>query len=186
MLNGCIGLNDFTYISPQGKSVVDYMCVPYDQLNEILDFKVLKMTDIINQVNFNPKRIPDHSILLCEIKVRKLCNKRNSLQTTHESVTNTRKYRVNNIPDNFLVDNAIRDTINETIYRIENAIHVKNNVQSANDDFCILIQDEMDNKFQGQSMKPITTTVVNQDISPIGMTFCKASGTQYVPSKECG
>jgi hypothetical protein len=37
-------------------------------LNEILDFKVLKMTDIINQVNFNPERIPDHSILLCEIK----------------------------------------------------------------------------------------------------------------------
>lgn len=84
------------------------------------------------------------------------------------------------------MDNAIRDTINETIYRIENAIHVKNNVQSANDDFCILIQDEMDNKFQGLSIKPITTTVVNQDISPIGMTFCKASGTKYVHSKECG
>lgn len=146
MLNGRIGLNDFTYISPQGKSVVDYMCVPYEQLNEILDFKVLKMTDIINQVNFNPERIPDHSILLCEIKVPKLCTKRNSLQTTHESVTNTRKYRVNNIPDNFLVDDAIRDKINETIYRIENAIHVENNVQSAYDDFCILIQDEMDNK----------------------------------------
>ena len=125
MLNGRIGLNDFTYISPQGKSVVDYMCVPCEQLNEILDFKVLKMTDIINQVNFNPERIPDHSILLCEIKVPKLCTKRNSLQTTHESVTNTRKYRVNNIPDNFLLDDAIRDKINETIYRIENAIHVE-------------------------------------------------------------
>jgi hypothetical protein len=41
MLNGRIGLNDSTYISPQGKSVVDYMCVPYEQLHEILDFKVL-------------------------------------------------------------------------------------------------------------------------------------------------
>jgi sRNA-binding regulator protein Hfq len=61
-------------------------------------------------------------------------------------MTNTRKYRVNNIPDNFLVDDAIRDKINETIYRIENAIHVENNVQSEYDDFCILIQDEMDNK----------------------------------------
>jgi hypothetical protein len=61
-------------------------------------------------------------------------------------MTNTRKYRVNNIPDNFLVDDAIRDKINETIYRIENAIHVENNVQSAYDDLCILIQDEMDNK----------------------------------------
>jgi hypothetical protein len=31
-------------------------------------------------------------------------------------------------------------------FNIENAIHVENNVQSAYDDFCILIQDEMDNK----------------------------------------
>ncbi|CAC5404796.1 unnamed protein product [Mytilus coruscus] len=30
MLNGRIGCNDFTYISPQGKSVVDYICVPYE------------------------------------------------------------------------------------------------------------------------------------------------------------
>ena len=44
------------------------------------------------------------------------------------------------------MDDAIRDKINETICRIENAIHVENNVQSAYDDFCILIQDEMDNK----------------------------------------
>jgi hypothetical protein len=36
---------------------------------------------------------------------------------------------------------------------------------------------------QGLSKKPITT-VVNQDISPIGMTFCKTSGTKYVHSKE--
>ena len=97
-----------------------------------------------------------------------------------------RKYRVNNIPDNFLVDDAIRDKINETIYRIENAIHVENNVQSAYDDFCILIQDEMDNKLPRTKQKPITTTVVNQDISPIGMTFCKTSGTKYVHSKKCG
>ena len=62
MLNGRIGLNYFNYISPQGKSGVDYMCVQYDQFNEILDFKVLKMTDIINQVNFNPERIPDQAI----------------------------------------------------------------------------------------------------------------------------
>ena len=44
MLNGRIGLNDFTYISPQSKSVVDYMCVPYEQLNEILDFRPFYIT----------------------------------------------------------------------------------------------------------------------------------------------
>jgi hypothetical protein len=48
---------------------------------------------------------------------------------------------------------AIRYKINETIYRIENAIHVDNNVQSAYDDFCILIQDEMDNKLPRTKQK---------------------------------
>ena len=62
MLYGRIELNDFNYISPQDKSGVDYMCVPFEHFNEILDFKVLRMTDIINQVNFNPERIPDQSI----------------------------------------------------------------------------------------------------------------------------
>ncbi|CAC5395184.1 unnamed protein product [Mytilus coruscus] len=145
MLNGRIGINDFTYISPQGKSVVDYMCVPHEQFNDFLDFKVLKMIDIINQVNYNPEKIPDHSILLCEIKVPKVCIERNT-QTIDETTSNTRKYRVNNIPDNFLLDSAIRDRINETINRIENAINVENNVQSAFDEFCVLLKDEMDDK----------------------------------------
>ncbi|CAC5399804.1 unnamed protein product [Mytilus coruscus] len=152
MLNGRIGINDFTYISPQGKSVVDYMCVPHEQFNDFLDFKVLKMIDIINQVNYNPEKIPDHSILLCEIKVPKVCIERNT-QTIDETTSNTRKYRVNNIPDNFL-DSAIRDRINETINCIENAINVENNVQSAFDEFCVLLKDEMDDKLPKMKPKP--------------------------------
>jgi c-di-GMP-related signal transduction protein len=35
MLNGRIGVNDFTYISPRGRSVVDYICVPYEQFKYI-------------------------------------------------------------------------------------------------------------------------------------------------------
>ncbi|CAC5415578.1 unnamed protein product [Mytilus coruscus] len=153
MLNGKIGLNDFTYISPQGKSVVDYMCVPREQFNEFLDFKVLKMIDIlvINQVNYSPEKVPDHSILLCEIRVPKVCIERNT-HTIDETTSNSRKYRMNNIPDNFLLDNAIRDRNNETINRIENAINVENNVQSAFDEFCVLLKDEMDNKLP--KMKP--------------------------------
>ena len=68
MLNGRIGSNNFTYISPQGKSVVDYICVPYEQLDSISDFNVYTMSDIINSLDYNPESIPDHSLLMCEIK----------------------------------------------------------------------------------------------------------------------
>ncbi|CAG2219308.1 unnamed protein product [Mytilus edulis] len=80
-------------------------------------------------------------------------NKRNT-HTIDETTANSRKSRVNNIPDNFLLDNAIRDRINETINRIENAINVENNVQSAFDEFCVLLKDEMDNKLPKMKPKP--------------------------------
>ncbi|CAC5405714.1 unnamed protein product [Mytilus coruscus] len=112
------------------------------------------MIDIINQVNYNPEKIPDHSILLCEIRVPKVCIERNNPHTIDVTMSNSTKYQVNNIPENFLLDNTIRDQINETINRIENAINVENNVQSAFDEFCVLLKDEMDNKLPKMKLKP--------------------------------
>ena len=54
--------------------------------------------------------------------------------------SNSMKYRVDNIPENFLLDNEMRDRINNTINRIENAINVENNLQSAVDKFCELLK----------------------------------------------
>ena len=69
ILNGRIAVNDFTYISPRWRSVVDYICVPYEQFEYISDFSVIKMMDLINSVNFNSISIPDHSLLTCEKKL---------------------------------------------------------------------------------------------------------------------
>lgn len=63
MLNVRIDSNDFTCILPQGKSVVDYICMPYEKFEFLSDFNVLKMSDLINSVDFNPISIPDHSLL---------------------------------------------------------------------------------------------------------------------------
>ena len=145
MLNGRIGANDFTYISPRGRSVVDYICVPYEQFEYISDFSVIKMLDLINSVNFNPISIPDHSLLIYEIKLQE--NRIKCDVSRNENLKNiNRKHKLNDIPEFFLSDTELLDSLQDTINRIENALNVNNNVQSAYDEFCVLVKDEMDNK----------------------------------------
>jgi hypothetical protein len=57
-----------------------------------------------------------------------------------------RKHKLNAFPDNFLSDTELLDSLQDTINRIENTLNVNNNVQTAYDEFCVLVKDEMDNK----------------------------------------
>ena len=81
MVNGRVGHNDFTHVSHRGKSVVDYVCVPYEQLPFVTDFHVHLMSDIVNALNCRGvNKIPDHSVLTWTVAV---CSKKS------ESVTQT-------------------------------------------------------------------------------------------------
>ena len=51
MVNGRLGQNDFTHVSHRGKSVVDYVCVPYEQLHFVSDFQVHLMSDVVGALN---------------------------------------------------------------------------------------------------------------------------------------
>jgi hypothetical protein len=103
------------------------------------------MLNLIHSVNFNPISIPDHSLLTCEIK---LPEKRIKCDVSrNENVKNiNRKHKLNAIPENFLSDTELLDSLQDTINRIENTLNVNNNVQTAYDEFCVLVKDEMDNK----------------------------------------
>ena len=52
-----------------------------------------------------------------------------------------RKHKLNDIPDNVLSDTELLDSLQDTINRIENALNVNNSVQSADDEFCVLVRD---------------------------------------------
>jgi hypothetical protein len=103
------------------------------------------MLNLIHSVNFNPISIPDHSLLTCEIK---LPEKRIKCDVSrNENVKNINsKHKLNAIPENFLSDTELLDSLQDTINRIENTLNVNNNVQTAYDEFCVLVKDEMDNK----------------------------------------
>lgn len=46
IVNDRIGINDFTHVPHRGKSVVDYVCVPFEHLVNVVDFKIYLMSDL--------------------------------------------------------------------------------------------------------------------------------------------
>ena len=66
ILNGRVTpqFNNYTFATPRGASVPDYMFCPIDNLNNFEQFKVLLMKDIVNTFNLlPPQNLPDHSFL---------------------------------------------------------------------------------------------------------------------------
>ena len=66
MLNGRITpqYNNFTFVTPRGASVPDYMICPAENLHSCIEFKVLLMSDIVNTFKLQPLlNLPDHSFL---------------------------------------------------------------------------------------------------------------------------
>ena len=56
--------NNFTHISHRGKSVVDYVIVPHDQLSYCSNFAVMAVSEIINTLGLHGfSKLPDHSVL---------------------------------------------------------------------------------------------------------------------------
>ena len=51
LVNGRVGNDDFTHVSHRGKFVVDYVCVPYEQLSSVSDFSVIRMTELVGVLN---------------------------------------------------------------------------------------------------------------------------------------
>ncbi|CAC5383691.1 unnamed protein product [Mytilus coruscus] len=142
MLNGRIGINDFTYISPRGRSVVDYICVPYEQLESVLDFKIMRMSDIINTLNYNPESIPDHSLLSCDIKYPVNVDEISNHYANEVKI----KRNARKIPDDFLISDEVRHKVLDTIEKIEHSVYLDQNVQNAYDEFHKLIMNEMETK----------------------------------------
>lgn len=68
MLNGRLGVNNFTSVSKKERAVADYCITPYEQINMYKDFRVLTPSELIEHYKLAvPNRPPDHSVLLCSL-----------------------------------------------------------------------------------------------------------------------
>ena len=92
--------DNFTFVSPKGKSVVDYFIVPQDCPHLVKSFEVDVVTDIMckyncsNQISPNSKLL-DHSMLITENKCNMLeVPQKDANQATVEIARNVMNYLV--------------------------------------------------------------------------------------------
>ena len=147
MLNGRIGVNEYTHVSHRGKSVVDYVLVPYEQLLRINSFEMRLVTDIVNELNMQGNRkVPDHSLLVWTFSLSD--TEREVIDLVDTQVRNKHvikpSYNVSNMPPNFLSDADSVEAIEETILKIEHGLETEGSVSSAYESFLKLLNIEMD------------------------------------------
>lgn len=64
MVNGRVGINNFTHISHRGKSVVDYVLIPQEKISHIESFKIHLISDLKSSFGLQHiDRVPDHSMI---------------------------------------------------------------------------------------------------------------------------
>ena len=121
ILNGRFNDSNFTYITPSGRYVADYMCVPYEEMESIQTFKIVSISDLINEINYVPDKIHNHALLLCDITLDhdQILN-----SITNNKDVNRERFKLSNVPNDFLTGPEIARKVNETIERIKNSLGV--------------------------------------------------------------
>ena len=144
MLNGRLGSNDYTCISHKGKSVVDYILVPYEQIKCYKHFEVLPISQHLEQHNIpildNVLSKMDHSILRCTFDIKPWCQITPASADNADYVTGY-KYRRSKIPQTFMQDKWVPQ-IQERILQIERILEAENNVTAGYTELVNLIKDQ--------------------------------------------
>ena len=119
--------NDFTFLSPRGRSVPDYIYCPADHINYCTSIKVLRVSDAINKFKLQvPRTLPDHSILISEFDISPSVI---YTPVTHTPVTQNQpghlpfqpkiKKNVRKIDKSFMCSEETIKQVNQTIRKLE-------------------------------------------------------------------
>lgn len=139
--------NDFTSISTNGASVVDYCFTSHGNLCNIKDFSVILTSDMISAVdniaNIAPVGNPDLSLLSWNV-VTNLANenKEGSCDVINTDSKHV-KFDLNKVPVDFLNDQSILNDINILITKLESNEINTNYIDSVYQDWCKIVKENM-------------------------------------------
>lgn len=122
--------NGYTCIRPQGCSAVDFCCISHVDLNLFQDFRVIKMSDIVNKHKVLPIAMPDHSMLTWTITCGTQSIMTDGLTVNmSESYIVNEKYKCNtkNVPHDFLYSNETVSLLHNTVCNLESSLQTQNN-----------------------------------------------------------
>ena len=124
--------DNFTFVSGRGKSVVDYLLTMQDGLDKCTECKteltseLIKRFDCVNLLSQTCKP-PDHSMLT----VNFVCNI--DILSSHDvaksgTVRNEKRYKFDNVTNDFMSSENWKQSIADTITRIENCTTDQSNI----------------------------------------------------------
>ncbi|CAG2220363.1 unnamed protein product [Mytilus edulis] len=122
MVNGRIGSQDFTHIKGTGKSVVDYVLTPHEQLAVDTELSLVGY-----------ESIPDHSLLEWGIRVRTDMSEveQNESGKGANRVKGPRKFKLDGLNNEPFSSENMQNVLRDTICRIEVALNRSKDVNKA-------------------------------------------------------
>jgi hypothetical protein len=152
VLNGRLsGKNDYTYVTPQGKSVVDYFITPIECLQYCTKMNIRRVRELLDEINVIPKSaIPDHSMLVLDIDLSDflILTAENDITPNKEVglPAYSKKHKLSNIPNDFMESVDVTNELCEYIRYISSGEPTQNAVDEIYDRFVRVHYNEMDKK----------------------------------------
>ena len=156
-------LDNYTFISPRGKSVVDYMVTPYSQLTSVSNFHVQSVSELLRKFDIRPgtAKIPDHSVITCVLNLSCYETLQNETDATNtENLTLSyndqptfRKYDVRNVPQDILSDDISVEAIERLIHKLENENITQREIDAIYTSLVDVIHTEMDNNLNYRDIR---------------------------------
>ncbi|XP_060587764.1 uncharacterized protein LOC132743245 [Ruditapes philippinarum] len=199
VLNGRFNINDdnYTSVSRKGRAVVDYLCVPQDNLHLFEGFKVITVQSIVDAHGLHGllgerSRLPDHNILITEFNTLSSENVGQSCDN-HERI-NCPRYNLQRIPVDFMSSDLSRLALLDIISSIESSRETQTQVNIIYEKLCSCIRTEMNNSVPKFSdSKPVRKRYKNKkplwndrltelwsDLSANEKLYSKCNGTRTV------
>ena len=118
VLNGRIGVDDFTCVRPQGRSVVDYCFTTHEGFKYIESFYVKRVSEVLSEILWKPNcSIPDHSLLICDVDLSefRICQSSPYVKESIEPFPYSKEYIFSELPLDFMNNDQVRQCVTDIV-----------------------------------------------------------------------
>lgn len=143
--------NDYTCITSLGYSVVDYCLVNHDELVLYSDFKVSKVTELINQIGHDcilfSSAFPDHSVLSWKIDISGIsCRENHADVSVTDKTEPLLKFDARKITSDFMSNVNLCRQLHTAVFELESSLISQHDLDNTYNTLCSLIKEEMIDK----------------------------------------
>ena len=175
--------NSLTFVDPsKGRSVVDYLIVPYCNLKCVADFYVHLARELMTDCNVVGQTLTDHSLLEFIIKPHYFVQQNvdmnmSSTSSNYNCIDNNidinryyTRYVVSDISDQFLHSDVAQQAILHCIERIEQDLSDQHHIDDMYRDFCNVYYEEMDRTLRKKNVNPTAKKRLRHTLKPFWNT----------------